>query len=74
MEAEALLPCAKANDVQRQSAWASAKELCNRKTQLLLLLYRFQGKVASPGEVKIQVQLVDFQLNPTIQKKSVFLI
>lgn len=36
-EAEPLLNCAKANDRQRETAWASTKELSYGKTQLLLL-------------------------------------
>ena len=38
-EAESQLHCAKANDMQ-ETAWASPKELCYRKTQLLLQLDR----------------------------------
>lgn len=65
-EAESQLHCAKANDMQEETAWASPKELCYRKTQLLLQLDRSQGKVASSGEVKVQEQLLEVQLNSTI--------
>lgn len=53
----------------REIAWASTKELSCGKALLLLLLLlldRFWTAVANPGEVKVQKQMVDFQLNPTI--------
>lgn len=65
-ETEPQLNCVKTSDKQMKTAWASAKELCCGKLLLLLLLLDEWFLRNSFGEVKVQEQLVDFQLNPTI--------